>query len=157
MSESADHPDLAVNADIELRPALVRNYSTSTLGCYRRRFAHYQVWCSANALQPGAEHIDDAKLLGYVQAQIKRWEDPEETDGREARGTGAHPLLRPDSIKQAISGLVYHAERAGNRAPDARPARELADTFARQWTRSGQKPLYRIPGRVNPRSARRPG
>ncbi|WP_367139650.1 hypothetical protein [Saccharothrix sp. HUAS TT1] len=155
MSETDALPDLAVNADVELRPAVLRTYSDNTLGCYSRRLAHYQRWCAAQSLQSSVAHIDDAKLLAYVQAQIDRWKDPEETNGRNGRGSGPYVLLRPDSIKQAISSLVYHAEKAGLRPPDSRPARELLNAFAAKWNRSGQGTLYRIPGRRNPRTARR--
>jgi hypothetical protein len=66
-----------LSSDSDLRPSMVREYSSKTLACYRHRLVHYQRWCRTRGYQAGADAITTSKLIEYVQDQN-------------------HPLGRPD-------------------------------------------------------------
>lgn len=133
----------------ELRPALLRTYKEDTLDCYRRRLVHYQKWCQQNGYQPSADQITTEKTFDYVREQINRWN----TETADAAPT-EYRLLRPDTVKQAVNALIYHAERAGVKAPEDREAKELI----RRWTDTFNRatpPAYQVTGRQSPRPRHR--
>lgn len=127
-----------VDGNAELRPSLLRGYASETERCYAGRLVHYQIWCGREGLQAGTEWITEEKVLAYVKAQIRRWTVESPEDAPEGYG-----LLRPSTLRQALSALVYWGELKGD-APGNRQAHEMVRRFyaARQ-----EAPLWRVPGR----------
>jgi site-specific recombinase XerD len=68
-------PQAAPRPDVDLRPSMVRRYSTKTLACYQARLAHYQHWCRTHGYQHGTDTITPPKLVEYVHDQISRWNE----------------------------------------------------------------------------------
>jgi hypothetical protein len=135
-TESAVSAVARLDANVELRPSLLRSYSQETLDCYQRRMRHYADWCHVVGYQPDARWITADKALEYVQAQIKAQE------------------LTPSTLRQAVNALVYQAERAQGEAPDVRAAKELVRRYEDAWKADGNEPAYRVPGRKSPRPRR---
>jgi hypothetical protein len=134
-----------VSDTAELRPSLTKPKSRDTEDCYRRRVAHYQVWCDRIAKeQPGVEHITTAKVEAFVAEQIRRWEteDPKKPQDQFYR------RLVPDTMLQAINALVDVAERAGLPVPNDREAKEMVKRFRVKYNREHRK-LWKVESRGN--------
>lgn len=137
----------------ELRPALLKEYSTKTLRCYRQRFDRYQEWCTQAGYQPAADAITTEKIIEYVEYQVKlflEWREgglaPEDRPG---------DLLVPDTLLQAVNALMYYAQRSADRIPDDREAKEIIRGYKNAWNAEKIPRAYTVVGRRTPRRGRR--
>lgn len=144
VDETPDQRPALTPADVEqvlgsaeLRTSMLTRYSAETLRAWRKRFAHYQAWCSANGFQTGAEHITSELVEAYVQAQCATW------------------VLRPSTLRQATRALQVLSEQVQGRAIDNTQALRMIDLAEATVP---VEPAYRVTREVKrPRLGRRTG
>jgi hypothetical protein len=132
----------------DLRPSMVREYSTKTLACYRARLVHYQRWCHIRGYQHGTDAIRTAKLVEYVHDQIGPWDD-----SPDAPDPAGYPRYRPDTIRQTVNALIYWAGSRTGQPPDDCAAKEAPRRFTNTFNQT-HPAAWRVTARRSPRPRR---